>query len=126
LAPITDTVAVNPLIQVAIDRLQAAELLLPQQCNAGVLDLLASSMLTATAVLAGQTYTPAPESISVWLYSDILPQQFLTVEQVAAIVRVMALSHSPEVPEHLLEQCLQDARQLVAGLGDRSVDITES
>lgn len=117
LLPVVETVAeANPLIKVATDKLQAAEILMQQHCNAGVLDLLASSMLCATAVLAGQTHTPAPETASVWLYTDILPQQLLTAEQVAAIVRVMALSQSPQVPEHLLEQCMQDARQLIAEL----------
>lgn len=120
LLPVIETVAaVNPLIKVATDKLQAAEILLQQHCSAGVLDLLAAGMLTATAVLAGQTQLPAPESASVWLYTEILPQQLLTAEQVAAIVRAMALSRSPEVPDHLLEQCLQDARQLVAELGNR-------
>lgn len=119
LLPVVETVAaVNPLIKVATDKLQAAEILMQQHCSAGVLDLLAASMLTATAVLAGQTQLPAPESTSVWLYTDILPQQLLTAEQVAAIVRVMALSQSPEVPDHLLEQCLQDARQLIAELSN--------
>jgi hypothetical protein len=117
LAPLVETVAANPLIEVAIGKLQAAEILLQQHCSAGVLDLLAAGMLTATTVLAGQTRTPAPESISVWLYTDILPQQLLTAEQVAAIVRVMALSQSQRVPDYLLEQCVQDARQLIAELG---------
>ncbi|TAN65560.1 MAG: helicase [Methylobacter sp.] len=119
LLPVVETaVAVNPLIKVATDKLQAAEILMQQHCSAGVLDLLTSSMLCATAVLAGQTHTPAPETTSVWLYTDILPQQLLTAEQVTAIVRVMALSQSPQVPEHLLEQCIQDARQLVAELAN--------
>ncbi len=119
LLPVVETVAaVNPLIKVATNKLQAAEILMQQHCTAGVLDLLATSMLTATAVLAGQTHTPAPESTSVWLYTDILPQQLLTAEQVAAVVRVMALSQSPQVPDHLLEQCMQDARQLIAELSN--------
>lgn len=119
LLPVIETAATaNPLIKVATDKLQAAEILMQQNCSAGVLDLLASGMLTATAVLAGLTHLPAPESISVWLYTDILPQQTLTAEHVAAIVRVMALSQSPEVPDQLLEQCLYDARQLIAELGN--------
>ncbi|MDP3877884.1 MAG: SNF2-related protein [Methylobacter sp.] len=116
LLPVIETVAVNPLIKVAADKLQAAELLWQQQCSAGVLDLLAASMLAATTVLAGQTQLPAPELVSVWLYTDILPQQILTAEQVAALARVMALSQSPQVPETLLEQCLLDARELIAEL----------
>lgn len=116
LIPVVETVAVNPLIKVATDKLQAAELLWQQNCSAGVLDLLAASMLAATTVLAGQGQLPAPEAVSVWLYTDILPQQILTAEQAAALIRVMALSQSPQVPQPLLEQCLQDARELIAGL----------
>lgn len=115
--PLTAMVAVNPLIKLANDKLQAAEILLQQQCSAGVLDLLAASMLAATAVLAGQSHTPTPEATSVWLYTEILPKQTLTTEQVAAVVRVMALSQSPQVPEQLLETCLQDARRLIAEMG---------
>ncbi|TAN47649.1 MAG: helicase [Methylococcaceae bacterium] len=116
-APVAEAVAVHPFIKVATDKLQAAEVLWQQQCASGVLDLLAAGMLAAAAVLAGQTQLPAPEQASVWLYTDVLPQQLLTAEQVAAIIRVMALSLSPQVPDHLLEQCLQDARQLIAELG---------
>ncbi|SJM93162.1 hypothetical protein CRENPOLYSF2_3100012 [Crenothrix polyspora] len=41
-----------------------------------------------------------------------MPQQILTAEQGAAIVRVLALSQSHQVPEALLAMCLADARQL--------------
>lgn len=108
----------HPFIKIARDKMQAAEILWQQQCAAGVLDLLADAMLAATAVLAGQAQPPTTESAGVWLYTDILPQQLLTAEQVAAIVRVMALRQSPQVPEPLLEQCLLDARQLIAELGN--------
>ncbi|MDI1278423.1 DEAD/DEAH box helicase [Methylobacter sp.] len=117
-SPVVEAVVANPLIKVATDKLQAAEILLQQQCVAGVLDLLAAGMLAAAAVLAGQTHMPTPQSTTVWLYTDILPQQMLSAEQVAAIVRVMALSQSPQVPDQLLEQCLQDARQLITELGN--------
>jgi superfamily II DNA or RNA helicase len=115
LAPVAEVTApVNPLFKVAADKLHAAELLLQQQCTAGVMDLLAASMLAKAAALAGQVVVPVAEQVGVWLYGELLPQQILTVEQVAAIVRVTALSQSHQVPEALLAGCLADARLLCA------------
>lgn len=106
----------NPLIQVAQSKLQAAEILLQQEYRAGVLDLLAASMLAATAVIAQQTQLPAAESVTIWLYGEILTRQILTPEQVTAIARVMALSPNANIPDALFEQCLYDARQLCAAM----------
>ncbi len=102
----------NPLRKVAVDKLHAAEILLQQNCTVGVMDLLAASMLAMAAALAKQSVVPASEHISVWLYGELLPKAVLTAEQVAAIVRVMALSQSPSLPDALLEQSLVDARNL--------------
>jgi superfamily II DNA or RNA helicase len=107
-----ETTPPNPLLKSAIDKLQAAEILLQQQCTAGVMDLLAASMLAKAAAMAGKTVIPAVDQVSVWLYGELLPQQILTADQGAAIVRVVALSQSHQVPEALLAQCLADARQL--------------
>ncbi len=117
-APIADVAAsINPLFKRAADKLQAAEILLQQQCTAGVMDLLAASMLARAAAMAKQTVVPAGDQVSVWLYAELLPQCILTGEQVAAIVRVMALSQSHQVPDALITQCLADARLLCAEAG---------
>ncbi|MFI3136801.1 MAG: helicase-related protein [Methylococcaceae bacterium] len=108
------TVTINPLFKRATDTLHAAELLLQQGCTAGVMELLAASMLAKATALAQQAVIPATDQVSVWLYGELLPQHTLTGEQVAAIVRVMALSQSHQVPDALIAQCLEDARVLCA------------
>ena len=85
-----------------------------QQATAGVMDLLASSMLMMAVDKAGLVQVPAMDSAVLWLYTEALPQQILTQEQVIAIVRALSLSHNPEVPLILLEQVLADARLLCA------------
>jgi microcompartment protein CcmK/EutM len=111
-AVVEEAIPPNPLFKSAVDKLQAAEILLQQQCTAGAMDLLAASMLARAAAMAGQTVVPSADQVSVWLYGELLPQQILTAEQGAAIVRVVALSQSHQVPEALLAVCLADARQL--------------
>lgn len=100
----------NPLLATAQQKLNSAEVLLQQQCNAGVMDLLASALMMKVAGLNGQLQTPALDSATVWLYSDIVPAQVLTQEQAGTIVRIISLSQSPEIPDPLIEQSLQDVR----------------
>lgn len=108
---------INPLVNVAEAKLHSAEILLEQQSTAGVMDLLASSMLAMAAAMAGLTQVPAADTAAIWLYSEILPQQLLSQEQVAAIVRALSLSQNQAVPVNLIEQSLADARLLCATAG---------
>ncbi len=108
---------INPLLKSAEAKLRSAEILLEQQSTAGVMDLLASSMLALAAANAGLTQTPAADTAVIWLYSEVLPQQLLTQEQVAAIVRVLSLSQNQAVPVNLIEQSLADARLLCSTAG---------
>jgi hypothetical protein len=105
---------INPLIKLAQQKLQSAEILVNQQCYAGVMEILVSSMLTIATVVSGQTQVPTLEKATIWLYSDVLPQQLMTVEQVTAIVRVISLSQNVDVPDVLVQQALADAQLLVA------------
>ena len=103
---------INPLLESAEAKLRSAEILLEQQATAGVMDLLASSMLAMAAAIAGLTQVPAADTAVLWLYSEVLPQQLLTQEQVAAIVRALSLSQNQAVPISLIEHSLADARLL--------------
>lgn len=105
---------VNPLHKIAQQKLKSAEILIEQQCYAGVIEILVATMLTVATIASGQQQIPALEKATVWLYSDILPQQLLTAEQVTVIVRVLALSQNVEVPDLLIQQVLADAQLLVA------------
>jgi len=103
---------INPLVKSAEAKLRSAEILLEQQSTAGVMDLLASSMLAMVAAIAGLTQVPTADTAVLWLYSEVLPKQLLTQEQVAAIVRALSLSQNQAVPVNLIEQSLADARLL--------------
>ncbi len=106
--------AVNPLLKIALDKLRSAELLIEQGCYAGVMEILATIGLTIAAIAAGRKQIPAMEKASVWLYSEVLPQQLMTTEQINTIVRVISLSQNLDVPDALVEQALGDTQHLVA------------
>jgi SNF2 family DNA or RNA helicase len=102
----------NPLIKIAQDKLRSAEVLVEQQCFAGVMEILASTMLILATVAAGENQPPTMDKATVWLYSDILPQQLMTAEQIASIVKVISLTQNVDVPEILVQQALIDTQAL--------------
>jgi hypothetical protein len=108
---------VNPLLKVALDKLRSAEVLLEQECYAGVMEILATTLLTVATVASGQKQIPTLEKATVWLYSNVLPQQLMTAEQISTIVRVISLSQNIEVPNKLIEQSLLDTQAIVAQFG---------
>jgi len=114
---VKDQKTISPLLKSAEAKLRSAEILLEQQATAGVMDLLASSMLAMAAAIAGLTQVPAADSAVLWLYSEALPQQLLSQEQAAAIVRALSLSQNQAVPVNLIEQSLADARLLSSTAG---------
>ncbi len=109
---VMDQKTIHPLIKSAEAKLRSAEILLEQQLTAGVMDLLAASMLAMAGAMAGLSHVPSADTAAIWLYNEVLPQQLLTQEQAAAIVRALSLSQSPAVPINLIEQSLADARLL--------------
>ncbi|MEC4748769.1 SNF2-related protein [Methylomicrobium sp. Wu6] len=115
-----DQPTANPLLKSAEAKLRSAEILLEQQATAGVMDLLASSMLATAAALAGLDQAPSAESAALWLYGEVMPKQLLTQEQATAIVRALALSQNQGVPVNLIEQSLAEARLLYSASGYKS------
>ena len=106
----------NPLQLAAEQKLRSAQILLDQQCTAGVMDLLASALLLKVAALNNQLQAPAAATAAVWLYGDIVPAGILTPEQAALVLQVVSLSQSPEVPEPLVRQVSGDVGQLFTAL----------
>lgn len=102
----------NPLRTLAEQKLRSAELLLEQQCVAGVMDLLASALLLNIAALSGQPQAPNPAEAAVWLYGDIAPRGLLTAEQLTLVVQVVSLSLGSHLPEALVHQALADVREM--------------
>ncbi|SJM92496.1 putative helicase [Crenothrix polyspora] len=107
---------INPLTQLANAKLRSANILLTQKCTAGVLDLLASAILLQAAAITGQFQAPTSDTVTVWLYNEILPQQLLTQEQAATIIRVVSLQQSQDVPFDLIKQAATDAELLCSPL----------
>jgi hypothetical protein len=108
---------INPLIKLAQQKLQSAEVLVNQQSYAGVMEILVATMLTIATVASDQNQVPTLEKATVWLYSDVLPKQRMTAEQIASIVRVISLSQNIDVPDEMVQQALNDAQGLVAQYG---------
>ncbi|KAF3981865.1 MAG: DEAD/DEAH box helicase [Methylococcales symbiont of Hymedesmia sp. n. MRB-2018] len=103
----------NPLFKVAQDKLKSAEILIEQQCYAGVLEILAGSLLAIASALSEQKQIPPLEKATVWLYSEVQPQQLMTVEQINTIVKVIALSQNIDLPNSLIEQALLDTQTML-------------
>ena len=106
----------NPLHGLSAQKLRSAEVLLEQQCSAGVMDLLASALLLKVAALHGETQAPGPTDAAVWLYSDIVPRGLLTAEQAALVVQVVSLSLGSGLPDALIGQAAADTGRLFAAL----------
>lgn len=110
----TQQASINPLIKIAQNKLRSAEVLVEQQCYAGVMEILAATTLTTATIASGQQQIPNLEKATVWLYSDILPQQLMTAEQIATIVKIIALSQNIDIPDALVQQSLLDTQTLLA------------
>ncbi|WNV05939.1 DEAD/DEAH box helicase [Candidatus Methylospira mobilis] len=110
----TETAPENPLLTVSAQKLRSAQVLMEQQCSAGVMDLLASALLLKVAAMNGQAQPPVPANAAVWLYGEILPRQLLTPEQAALVMQVVSLSQSPNLPETLIAQAWGDVSRLFA------------
>ena len=97
----------------ARDKLRSAEILLEQQCYAGGLEILAMTLLTLATAVSGEKQIPTLEKATIWLYSEVLPKQWMTEEQVNSIVKVIALSQNLDVPEALIDQMLLETQSLM-------------
>ena len=113
-ANVADQPATNPLHELAQQKLRSAEVLLQQQCTAGVMDLLASALLLKLTALTNQTQVPAITDAAVWLYTEIVPSGLLTLEQAAQVVQVVSLSFGAGLPDMLIRQAASDVEQLFA------------
>ena len=108
-----ETAKVSPFIRVAQEKLRAAEVLIEQKCMIGAVELLSSAMLSAAAGRAQAARVPSPEEASVWIYAEALPKGILLPDQANALVRAIAVSKAPQVPDDLIFEILEDARRLV-------------
>jgi len=111
---IVENAALNPLHAIAEQKLHSAQVLLSQQCTAGVMDLLASAALSKVAALADRHQVPTATDAAAWLYADVVPQGLLSSEQAATVIRIVSLSLSSNLPEALIQEALADTQALLA------------
>lgn len=98
------TAAFSPLASRARQKLEAAELLLRQECLAPAGEMLLGALLCAAALRCGLDGPPEPSKVGVWLYADALPSGKLQQDDGALIMRAVALAQAEDqVPANLLE-----------------------
>jgi hypothetical protein len=105
----------SPLIAIAKEKLEAAEILLEQEIYSIAADLLITSLLASVAGKAGLDQAPKPEEAGIWVYTEALSNGWLDEQQANQIMRNLAVVQAPEIPVALLEELLADVRSYVDG-----------
>jgi superfamily II DNA or RNA helicase len=104
-----------PLLRKAREAIDAARLLIQQRCPGPALDLMLSGLLAAAAHRVGRTDPPSPAQAGVWLYAEVLPAGLLEQQDVALLMRAIALAQGADtVPESLLTALAEDAAAFIA------------
>ncbi len=101
------------LAALAAEKLQAARVLMEQNCQNSAVELLLSSLLAAAADRAGLDQPIAAPEAGVWIYGEALPKGLLSQEEVGLLMRGITLAQSQSVPESLISGLLDDAQLFV-------------
>ncbi|HPE61011.1 MAG TPA: DEAD/DEAH box helicase [Thiolinea sp.] len=101
------------LLQLAREKLQAAEVLLEQGLHHITADMLVSACLQAATYKAGQETPPSDREAALWLYGEALPNGWLDADTVALVSRTLALARTQNLPALMLEGLLEDMRRFV-------------
>ncbi|MCG6862757.1 MAG: DEAD/DEAH box helicase [Chromatiaceae bacterium] len=113
-APERSVGAQPSLARRARQKLDAAELLLRQDCAAPASELLLGALLCASALRCGLDDPPDPRSAGIWLYSTALPSGRLQQDDAALIMRALALAQAEEqIPADLLATLAADSARFV-------------
>jgi hypothetical protein len=98
----------------AREAIEAARLLIQQRCPGPALDLTLSALLAAAAHRVGRSDPPSPAQAGIWLYGEILPAGLLEQQDIALLMRAIALAQGADsVPETLLTALAEDAAAFV-------------
>ena len=101
-------VVTSRLMTLAQEKFKAATLLAEQNCAASAMELLLSALLALAAERAGLTAPFSQQEAGVWLYSEAIPRGLMTQEEVALLLRALALAQAPSLPEALLAALLAE------------------
>ncbi len=117
-APQQAATAPSPLARRARQKLEAAEVLLRQDCPAPGAELLLGALLCACALRCELDAPPETRRAAVWLYADALPSGKLQTDDATLIMRALTLVQAEdEIPTELLAALAGDAARFVADAG---------
>ncbi len=103
----------SPLIAIAKEKLEAAEILLEQEIFSIASDLLINALLAAVAGKAGLNKAPTVAEAGIWVYTEALEKGWLDQQQANQIMRHLAVVQANDVPVDLLEQLLIDVQEFI-------------
>jgi hypothetical protein len=113
-APTEPSGTTRPLVRKARQKLEAAEMLLRQDCAAPAGELLLGALLCASALRCGLDDPPEPRNAGIWLYSHALPSGKLRQEDASLIMRALGFAQADEqVPQELLAALAADTARFV-------------
>jgi len=101
----------SPLIAIAKEKLEAAEILLEQEMYSVATNLLITAQLAFVAGKAGLDQAPIPAEAGIWIYTEALNNGWLNQEQANQIMKNLALVQAPNIPPALIEELLIDVQE---------------
>lgn len=103
----------HPLQRLAVQKLEAAEVLVDRDLGVEAAGLLHQSILAGLAVAADRDAPVEAEQAALWLYGEAVPQGWITPEDASIVLRADALSRAPAVPIAQIQEVLEGARRMV-------------
>ena len=103
----------SPLIGIAREKLEAAEILLEQEMYSVAANLLITAQLSFIAGKAELDQAPSPAEAGIWIYTEALENGWLQQEQANQVMKNLALVQAPKIPPQLIENLLIEVRDFI-------------
>ncbi len=97
----------------AMEKLEAAEVLAERQMVKPSLELLVSAVLAKAGDLASLDKPVVPTEAGVWVYGEALPRGYLSNNDAALLMRTVSLNQADNVPSQLFADLLRDAEAFI-------------
>ena len=103
------------LRRLADEKLKAAKVLLDQNMTESALDLVVTALMSAASDMAGKTAPVPPQEAGIWLFGEAVPAGIIDGQEAGLIMKSIGLAQGKMVPDHLVEELVQDAVRFVNG-----------
>ena len=97
----------------ADEKLKAAKVLLDQNMAESALDLVVTALMSAASDMAGKTVPVPPQEAGIWLFGEAVPAGIIDSQEAGLIMKSIGLAQGKRVPDHLVEELVQDAVRFV-------------